>query len=686
MLALLTTFTLIIIMSRAQPSEIFVIIRDAANKYTVVSDNFYLQVSLVEDNRSVVVFNSTKNRAVFAVGPGKYEVRASLFNITTCKRLIYVGHNESRILVIPSNAARVTVIVVNDRGKVLKDAEVTVETFFGRSLSLKTNDIIYLPFGEYFIKDIRVTLMTPEGIRRVSVAPLNLGKVMVDTSPLKLKVVAKVRDEVQVELLKSDKSPLWGARVEALVYSSDGELVARHNPTEGNLLRLRNLPYGEYRLEVYYEDSKVYEGELRVSGERGRYRIVTKLIPSVVLRLRDLDGNPLCSFPVEVECPGGRRRVEVTDETGTLRLRNLVPGTYYLVTRWRNATELRNAVVVMEGVPYATVTVRVRDVRLDVEASGNAPLPPGLNISCFWGDRLLYERVLDRPALFVNVSLGKLPLGGDYRAVVRYSGNELLNLRFDASTPRVRGAIPLYHVDLKVVTMEGKPLPRAEVIARYPNGTVVRYRTDGEGVVRLRYLIKGLYDISVKWLNISVGSFTLLPEEAGRSVSYRVGVRDVRVRARGWLGPLKDVRVRLRVEFDETSSVEFAGVTDSSGRVVFRSVPVERMRRAVISYEYLGRLRGVKRVHILAPVRHEEDLFLDVVVTVGDVPLTLLQTLLLVAFLVALLVFASLALRRRTFETKVKSMFVEWMPGRVLTLEPRPLGGVPVKDWWYDFD
>ena len=439
---------------------------------------------------------------------------------------VTLNNGSSRTVDVRVNATNVKLLGIDDGGGRVDSCRLKLEGAV--KLTLECGTTVSLPFGLYKVRSAE--LLVAEHYVPVEVED---DEFEITSDSREVKIRLGVANSVTLRVVKADGSPLANGTLK-LTFLGSKELVRVYDgPIEGGVVKLRDLPYGEYLAEVYWSGLRLLSESIELGPSSATITLTTSLMPRVELHLLDADGYPLANTVVYIE-GAGLRMTALTDEGGWASLRDVLPGFYNVSIKWLNETI--SAPIYIGGSGSAAVRMPLRTFKVVLTPKRASDLPSGLRAELLYepGGYVLAQSSLDSPSPRLTLAPQiPIPIKAALKLVV-YWGDRLLVEKAVDPYSRVR-YVNLSFVDLgvEVVDATGHPLPGAAL--RIEDALGVREAvTDQYGRVLLKHLYGERFEVEVTWRGVPVARKSVAASE--EELTLKTYVYNLEVVVRGALG------------------------------------------------------------------------------------------------------------------------------------------------------
>lgn len=235
----------------------------------------------VESNETSLSFNLT----VYWLGAIVY--RGAILLVNGSSRTV-----EARV-----NATRVKLLGVDDEGRETGRCKLELEG--PAKLAVECGATVSLPLGLYRVKSAELLLAD-------HYVPVEVeeGEFEVSSGSGEVRVRLGVASSVTLRVVKADGSPLVNGTFQLFFLGAREPVSVYNGSLEDGSLTLKELPYGNYLAEVYWDGTKLLSRSITLGPSSGTITLATSLMPRVELRLLDADGYPLANTLVRAEGAG----------------------------------------------------------------------------------------------------------------------------------------------------------------------------------------------------------------------------------------------------------------------------------------------------------------------------------------------------------------------------------------------
>lgn len=461
--------------------------------------------------------------------------------------------------VVKVQAANLEVYGVNDEGEKLGKCSLVVKEL---GVTLDCGESLTLPFGIYTVTEARYEVVRGT---LVKVPPLATS-FQVSNATYSVEISLGVASSYTIDVRRADDSPLSGADIE-VVYVDGGNITLFKGVTQGEPLRLRNLPYGNYLVSVTWKTEPLLRRLIQVDRATRSSVLTTKLLPAAVLNVLDADGQPVAGLAIRVIGPA-YDALALTDSSGRLVIQNSLEGLYTLRFNWMNVT-LTRQVYLSTGEATVALPLRRLTLRLmpSAKCADRCMLPGNLTVKVLYRDLVLLDTSTAHSAKLIELPLPQYVLTNiPLKLEVYWNSTLLLSEIF---TPGERVAdfeLQFFDLTIRVNDARGKPLPQAIVVVHDALGRR-ELASDAYGFVEVKHLYGGSAVLEVVWGGITVGRY--LADASLGQVEVTTFVYPVVVEVSGVLGPVAGARVTV-VVVGRGFSFNASAVTGSDGKVELR--------------------------------------------------------------------------------------------------------------------
>lgn len=586
-----------------------------------------------------------------------------------------------KVINITCNARKVRIRVVDDKDIKIKNVDVS---FLGplpgyqNSYAFNTGEgeiVKLLPFGTYRLGSAIWQWEVDDKTFSVDISPGNTMEYVVGINADFIKIQGKVMHSLTLVFYTLDEEELVGDEAEVeleFYYRGKWARMLNQRLSSSNKITLSPLPYGEYRVTLYWEEVPLFSETISVDEnlydqlEDDMLKLTVSMYRSLVVRFVNAQGEALEDMYVVLISPYGENSTYKTDDTGKIRLANITAGVYVAKLRWIAGYAEVELDLTPEKISghMVEVVVDFYNVNFEIYPKGSDTLPEGLRVSFKCNNVLLWNESLKEEENIWENSFEKLYSKAVYTLRVRYMNYTLYDEKINIKVGTVKVELDLYDLTVRVLSSSNSTLSGAQVLLRYPRGEVRRSETGEGGECFFKHLIAGYgtYEMDIYWKGFLVGSFTLEDEDISKGrIDVRVNVYDLLFKVydtlrRGLHGV--NVKVYLR---NSTSTVLLANVTtDPTGLAKISNVPVPSRYDVVFDIDYKSKY-VIKNVVLENPGKIKE-ITLDVLVEIFGFPLSTIETLALVGGATVGSIGIYLFIRWYTFKKEVSHMFLESQP------------------------
>lgn len=528
------------------------------------------------------LINDTKREENRICGP-----EGCLFNITLPNATAFIGinitvswlgvrlHKESYFLnvdelinrsivtkVVKINSSTVRIVGTNDNDEELKNCEVYVNGLNVpiKNLKIDCGKYISLPFGNYNTSSSTYRIANT----LVNVHPLS-GRFEVINGTSNVKIRLGIVNVFVVDLRKADGSPLLGSEVQ-LKFHDAGNVTVYGGTVQALPLHLRDLPYGQYFIEVRWKGVQLIGTKVTVGSLSRSVNLSTNLIPKVNLMVVDKDLKPVVNSRLRIT--GSALNVEtVTDENGCAVVYNVIPSSYMLTSYWKNYS-LNTSVHIGSSEARVELPLWRPEIKVStvLECSERCRLPPNLTVELLYGEDIIVKTSTLDAVESLSVS-SENPVYVQVYLKLRVTLNKtLLYERIVWAGERSYSVkLPFFDLSIEVKDHSGDPLPDAIIIVEDKLGKR-KTVSDYSGIVELPFLYGNQVNIEVLWGNVSVARKTT--QATVEPFTIISTVYPLKVEVKGVLGqPVSDAIIFVQIrgpgyDFKRIVTTRDDGVTE----------------------------------------------------------------------------------------------------------------------------
>ncbi|RLE72355.1 MAG: hypothetical protein DRJ37_03045, partial [Thermoprotei archaeon] len=509
--ALLTLVTLYIFSVNAQTQEninLTIRLLDYNNE-PLFEGNIYPKLKIYDMN-STLLKSVTCQAAVCTLinfSTGSYSFKVYWRNV----EVAYVNKTittSDQTINITCNARKVRIRVVDDKDIKIKNVDVSFQgplPGYQNSYAFNTGKgeiVKLLPFGTYKLGSAIWQWEVDDRNFSVDISPGNTTEYVVGPNADFIKIQGRVMHSLTLAFYTLDERELIGDEAEVeleFYYRGKWSKLLERRLSSSNEISLSPLPYGEYRVTLYWEGVEIFSQTISVNEdlydelEDNMLKLTVSMYKSLLVRFIDAQGEALENLYVILTTPYGDNSTYRTDDTGKIRLTNITAGRYIAKLRWAAGY----AEVELDLTPgkvsghIVEVAVDFYDIKFEIFPKGSETLPENLHIMFKCNDVILWNESLNEEKNLWENSIENLYSKATYVLKIKYMDYTLYDERINIKAGIAKIELDLYDLTIRVLSSSNSTLSGARVVITYPKGEVKETETGEGGECFFKHLVAG---------------------------------------------------------------------------------------------------------------------------------------------------------------------------------------------------